>query len=235
MTSPQNFRTAFHGFNRDDVVHYIEYLNKKHADEVNQLRSEADALRARLDGGEMSSSFRIRLTAAEDARDDYMNQLIEKITQIDELKQRCAALEAERDAAGSNAIPVIPVPDNRYADLQQQLDAALAAQAQAEAARDAALLSAGKSNVEQELEAYRRAERTERVARERAEQVYRQANGALADATAKVDEATSQISQVTDKVSAQLEQLQMAVASSKQALADAAATLYTIRPGSTED
>ena len=37
MASAQNFRSAFNGFNREDVVHYIEYLNAKHTGALNQL------------------------------------------------------------------------------------------------------------------------------------------------------------------------------------------------------
>ena len=44
MAASYNFRTAFNGFNREDVVHYIEYINSKHTTLVNQLRSDlADA------------------------------------------------------------------------------------------------------------------------------------------------------------------------------------------------
>ena len=87
-----------------------------------------------------------------------------------------------------------------------------------------------KTRLDEELEAYRRAERTERYARERAENLYRQATGALADATIKVDDAANQVSQMSDKVIAQLAELQEVVAGSKQSLRDAAATMYTIRP-----
>ena len=90
--------------------------------------------------------------------------------------------------------------------------------------------AAGKPSVEEELETYRRAERMERLARERAEQVYHQANAALADATVKVDAAALQISQMSDAVLTQLNGLQSAVNNSKQALTDAAATMYAIRP-----
>ena len=83
---------------------------------------------------------------------------------------------------------------------------------------------------DQELEAYRRAERTERMARERAEQVYRQTNGVLADATAKVDEAAEQVSAISDHVMSQLDLLREAVSCSKQALSDAAAGLYSLKP-----
>ena len=203
MAASQNFRSAFNGFNREDVVHYIEYLNAKHTAEVNQLQSELDFLNTKL----------------ESARQN---------TQLEEALAAIEALKAERDDALAKANAIDPALEDRCAQLEAQLRSA-------EEAKNNALQHAAKCQVEQELEAYRRAERTERIARERAEQVYRQANGALADATAKVDEASTQITQMTDKVSAQLQQLQLAVENSKLALSDAAATLYTIRPGSGEN
>ena len=203
MAASQNFRSAFNGFNREDVVHYIEYLNAKHTAEVNQLQSELDFLNTKL----------------ESARQN---------TQLEEALAAIEALKAERDDALAKANAIDPALEDRCAQLEAQLRSA-------EEAKNNALQHAAKCQVEQELEAYRRAERTERIARERAEQVYRQANGALADATAKVDEASTQITQMTDKVSAQLILLQQAVENSKLALSDAAATLYTIRPGSGEN
>ncbi len=211
--SAQNFRSAFNGFNREDVAHYIEYLNAKHTAEINQLQSDLDLLQAKLDKAAQNFGLQEQLSAAEAERDRYKLQLEE------------AQAALERAA----------VAEPGLADHCAQLEAQLAAARNAQALAEAAAQNAAKYSAQQELEAYRRAERTERVARERAEQVYRQANGALADATAKVDEASSQLTGITDKVSAQLAQLQQAVSSSKAALADAAATLYTIRPGSTED
>ena len=43
--SQQTFRSAFNGFNREDVVRYIEYLNAQHASEINRLNSELAFLR----------------------------------------------------------------------------------------------------------------------------------------------------------------------------------------------
>ena len=48
MAELQNFRTAFNGFHRDDVVRYIEQLNAKHAAEVNQLNSDLQYLQEKL-------------------------------------------------------------------------------------------------------------------------------------------------------------------------------------------
>ena len=193
MAAQMNFRSSFNGFNREDVVHYIEYLNTKHSGEINQLNSELDYLRTRQN----------ELPAPEFEQDDT---LAEQAARIRELFDRCKTLEQELETVRA---------ENEQ--LAAQLDAS-----QQQASR--------KLQMEDELEAYRRAERTERYARERAESLYRQANGALADATIKVDDAANQVAQMSDKVIAQLTELQDVVAGSKQALRDAAATMYTIRP-----
>ncbi len=83
---------------------------------------------------------------------------------------------------------------------------------------------------EDELEAYRRAERTERMARERSAQIYAQANAVLSEATVKVEDAAAQINQVIDQVTAQMQQAQESVIGTKSILQDAAATLYAIKP-----
>ena len=188
MATQTNFRSAFNGFNREDVVHYIEFLNSKHAADLNQLNAELEYLRNKQPEQPAPKS------------DDVVEQ---QAARIRELFDRCAALEQELEAAKAENVQ-------------------LAAQVHQDAVR---------STQEDELEAYRRAERTERYARERAESLFRQANGVLADATVKVDEAAQQFSQMTDHIVAQLSDLQNAVSDSKQALRDAAATLYSIRPG----
>ena len=43
-----NFRSALGGFNRQDVVNYIEYSNAKHNTLVNQLRAELAAANDQL-------------------------------------------------------------------------------------------------------------------------------------------------------------------------------------------
>ena len=176
MTMPQNFRSAFNGFNREDVVRYIEYINSRHNTEINVLKSELDLLQTRLRDIPDVSALEESLAALRQERD----QLLEKVAQL------------ENQAAAPAAPSAV--------------------------------------SAELELETYRRAERMERVARERAEQIYFQANAALADATVKVDSAALQISQMSESVLNQLNGLQLAVNNSKQALSDAAATMYAIRP-----
>jgi len=211
MAAPQNFRSAFNGFNREDVVHYIEYLNARHTEELNQLRSEVEFLNEKLRQTDTGSSPSEALSQSEAAREA--------------LEARCAELEALLETApADNHTAQL---EQKIQDLERQLAAAVNAKAPA--------APAPANPVEQELEAYRRAERTERLARERAEQIYRTTNACLADATIKVDEAASQIGEMSDRVMQQLAQLQNAVTGSKQALRDAAATMFAIRPGSTEE
>ena len=176
MSAPMNFRSAFNGFNREDVVHFIEYLNSRHSAEINQLKAELDLLRSRPAAPAENPS----------------RELADALAEIESLKAELVQLRQ-----CSTAVETSP---------------------------------AAPSGTALELEAYRRAERTERVARERAEQVYHQVNGVLADASVKVDEAYTRIDGLTQQVTTQLAQLQEAVTGSRQALSDAAATLYTIRP-----
>lgn len=184
----QTFRNAFNGFNREDVVHYIEYLNTQHAAEVSQLRSELEYLRSNTP----------QETPA--AGDPEANALIEQqAARIRELFDECKS-QAETIASLTARLNAAPEQPHQ------------------------------KSCAEEELEAYRRAERAERIARERAEQMYHQANAVLADATAKVDDAAALISQMADHVSGRLAEFQSAISDSKQALRDAAATMSAICP-----
>ena len=90
------------------------------------------------------------------------------------------------------------------------------------------------SCTEQELEAYRRAERTERQAKERAQQICQQANAVLADATVKAEEISGKIGAMADEVAEQLKQYQQAVLDTKQAYQEATDSLYAIRPETEE-
>ena len=160
MVAVQSFRTALGGFNREDVVRYIEYMNNKHASEVEQLNTQLQTALEQASGTD--SELLARLKAAE---------------------ARCAELEAQLSGNGQ----VVPAKTG------------------------------------DELEAYRRAERAERLARDRAAQIYSQANAVLADATVKVET-------ISDSMNALAEQLTSQLQDSKGMLQEAVASLYAIRP-----
>ena len=178
MSAPQKFRSAFNGFNREDVVSYLEYLNNKHSAQVNQLTAEAETLRNRLENAQPSQDQSEQIAALEQERDDLR-------TQLEELQARFDALQQ------SPAAPAI-TPDT-------------------------------------ELEIYRRAERTERLARERAELIYKQANGILTEVTVRVNDMAAQVMPAADQILGQLQQLQDTVSTSRNALQDAVVILNTLR------
>ena len=182
MASAQNFRAAFNGFNREDVVHYIEYLNSKHTAAINQLKSDNQTLADELE------SLR--------AKPDLTEECAQLREENQELHAQVEGLSAQIEA------------------LSKQLE---------EAQQFTPL-------ADEELEAYRRAEKAERTARERARQIYCQATGALADATTQVDDAAEHFKILSQRISEQLSELQATVDRSKNALQGAAATMYTIRP-----
>ena len=112
MVPNQTFRSALNGFNRADVVNYIEMLNNRHMTELEQLRNQLEDAQAKVR----------ELEAAQENQEQPQEK--------------------------------VPTP----------LD---------------------------ELEAYRRAERTERQAQERAKLICTQANEVLGDVTAKYTFRTS--------------------------------------------
>ena len=160
MAAVQNFRSALGGFNRQDVVSYIEYIHNKHNSELEQLRTQLQTAQEALDKTANDSELLAKLEAAE---------------------ARCAELEAQLAAGGQ-----IIASDS-------------------------------------ELETYRRAERAERLARDRASQIYAQANAALADATVKVEA-------ISDGMNALVEQFNTQLQDGKNQLQEAVASLYAIRP-----
>ena len=206
MAEQQLFRTAFNGFNRDDVVQYIEELNARHAAEVNQLNADLQYLQDQLDALESDCS-------------EYDAPMMDK----GEPTNINSSLVAELEAKLANA-------EDAAKTAKAQLDAQKAENLRLQVLLDAALARQNETNNTVELDTYRRAERVERDARNRAREISDKANSALSDATNKVDDTAIQISELTDAAMQQLKQLQLAISGSKQILRDTATVLYSIRP-----
>lgn len=159
MATPK-FRSSLNGFNREDVVRYIEYLNNQHNAQIEQLNNQ------------------LKTAAVATPVTDTNLQAA-----LDEALERCAQLEKQLAA----------VP-------------------------------------ERELEAYRRAERAERAAQERAQQLNTRANAILADATVKAEAAATQLAQLAEQVNTQLKTYENAIAGSQALFQDAIDALYTLKP-----
>ena len=191
-----NFRSSLHGFNRQDVANYLEYLNNRHAAQVNQLNTDLEALRRQA-----AAPVEDPQRAALEARCRELEKQLETAR-----KERDEAL-AQKEAA-----------EQKLASARQDREEAL-------------LRSCGeKLEANRELEAYRRAERTERIARERAEQVYSETGTVLTQASNRIEAALRQMTGISQQVTGQLDTLQTAIASSRLALQDAAQTIDKLKP-----
>lgn len=184
VEQPNQFRSSLGGFNREDVVRYLEFINNKHAAQVAQLTNELEYLKGKQDTLDSN--------------------------RVSQLEKQLSAAQAENETL-----------KHRIAALEHSLQEANAA-----LAKPAAPAQSAPS--ESELEAYRRAERVERMAKERARQVGRQTADALGKMTTRLDDVSDRLTQVTSQVTEQLVQLQQAVSDSRQALADAAGTAQTL-------
>lgn len=193
----QNFRSSLHGFNRQDVANYLEYLNNRHAAQVNQLNTDLEELRRQAQAPAV----------------DPQRLILE--ARCRELEQQLRQAQTERDEALSQKEDALQKLEDARRDRE-----------------DALLRTSGeKLDANRELEAYRRAERTERVARERAEQVYSETGTVLTQASNRIDSALRQMNGISKQVSTQLDTLQAAISSSRLALQDAADTIEKLKPG----
>ena len=303
MSAPQNFRSAMHGFNREDVVRYLEYLNAKHTAQVNQMTSDAEALQQKLtqlqnqlDSREVSADcsqelkqLQEKLEKAEETSAQWEHKCDELQKDLEELADQPSseafeALRKERDQALAEKQELQEhcrqLEEQDSADpeelrrLQEKLDRAEAennalkaqledqkllpagadpeelrrvhAMLDSSAAENASLKAqladlrqqlnaaprqpASPSMAEQELEAYRRAERAERVATQRANQIYQQVNLVLNNATGKIDGISAELCDAAERFNAQLAQMQAAVSAGKIAVGEAVKTMYALRP-----
>lgn len=272
MAEPLNFRSAFNGFNREDVVNYIEYLKSNYNNQIRQL--QADLAAAQKDNLLPESN-----QSHEDTQEQFQQQealLTTLNAEKEELLSRCAALEAERDslaednktlyemhvqleeqlAATVKATPVPPSGEtdkiaamedqfaqqeavltalnaekddllSRCAALEADLAAmtdenkaltAKAAQLEAQLSAPAVSEAATGAYAAEELAAYRRAERVERMANERAAEIYRQLRVALQSTAAKADDAVASMDSISDQFSAQINALRNALSDSRSYL-----------------
>ena len=274
MSNNYNFRSAFKGFNREDVVHYIEYMNSNHYNQINQLRAELASLHQNM--------------AAENGANTPIidPQLVDRCQVLEsrcaQLEEQLATVTAERDDARKAMLsqPVSPIhhetppaisqpelpvapPQPAAAPQPATIPQPVAAPQPVAIPQPAAIptvisqpiaapliireVSTPCGFADNELAAYRRAERVEREARERTaaleqetlektrrleeetqarvDAIYAHIRQVLSEALVKSDEAVSQLGNISDQLNTQLDTLQSAVDGSHQSLQDAMSAL----------
>ena len=98
MAASQNFRSAFNGFNREDVVHYLEYLNAKHTNQINQLTAENEALRAQVDTLPELESQQLLVASLEEKCAELTRLLEAAQARCEELEQAAAQAPTKENA-----------------------------------------------------------------------------------------------------------------------------------------
>ena len=173
----ENFRSALHGFNRTDVVQFIQRQTAEHEKELRLLQEENARLREALDAA----------------------------------RQEAERIGAERDSLTAQiaTVSVEQAPEAEEAQNQKpELDAPMANPVSVATAVPA-------SFDELELAAYRRAEMTERMARERAAASEERMKSIFAQADEKLTLTAQDFATLSDSFRAGFEQLQQLLATAQ--------------------
>ena len=208
MNEPQTFRSAFNGFHREDVVNHIAYMSNKHETQVNQLRSEAEALRTEL------ASLREQM--------DVDTALQDRVTELEQVV-------ADRDAELASVREELDTANQLLNEQAEQLAALREELEEAREAAEKAPIEKSASHWD-ELRAYRRAETVERQARDRVNDLFTSANTALRGAGATLGDTNAAFEALAEKFRSDLVELMNTIDSGKNALCAAADTLDGLRP-----
>ena len=200
MAETMNFRAALHGYNREDVVAYIDQITRQHADELRRLQEQNDSLRSQLNEANEALEAAQDNTETEAALAEARSLAAELQTKNEELEARLEALQeqsGQTEEAGADSETPAPMPNTQ--DLSQPIPPV------------EEVLPAGlkptKDYTELELAAYRRAELTERLARERSAEVYRQLQSVFNQANVKLDAGKSDLDQLSKALTADVNEL----------------------------
>ena len=197
MADFSKFRTAVSGFNRTDVVNYIESASIEHQKALRKLTDERDRLAGENAGLQTQlEELQAQLQQAKDeaeARSEELQQAKEEneslSEQLNTLAQEGAELAEQLKQAES-----APQPEAEP-DVQPEEPA-----------------QADPSVTEKELAAYRRAEQAERNAAVRARRIYAQLSNLCEDARGRYLDSGEEIAALTADLSTGLSRLQDALA-----------------------
>ena len=171
------FRAALHGYNREDVVNYIDRMSREHEDLVRRLEERNEAYRAELEranealaAAEQNDELEKALSDAQALAADLRARNGELEDRVRELEE---ALEQARSAPETETIPMTVTQD--LSAPIPPVDEVLPVN-----------VAPSKDYTELELAAYRRAELAERLARERSDDIYRQIQSVFEQANAKL-------------------------------------------------
>lgn len=202
MSDFSKFRTAVSGFNRTDVVNYIESTSIEHQKALRKLTDERDKLaaeNARLQTEQAELQQRLEQAQADnDALSGQVNalaqegaELAEQLKKSEEARQELLARPVPQPAEPEEPTPQPEEPETEAAPEEPAQEPSL---------------------TEKELTAYRRAEQTERNAAVRARRIYAQLSNLCEDARTRYMDSGEEIAALAADLSTGLSRLQDAFA-----------------------
>ena len=202
MSDFSKFRTVVSGFNRTDVVNYIESTSIEHQKALRKLTDERDKLaaeNARLQVELAGLQKRLEQAQADnDALSGQVNtlaqegaELAEQLKKSEEARQELLARPVPQPAEPEEPTPQPEEPETEAAPEEPAQEPSL---------------------TEKELTAYRRAEQTERNAAVRARRIYAQLSNLCEDARTRYMDSGEEIAALAADLSTGLSRLQDAFA-----------------------
>ncbi len=202
MSDFSKFRTAVSGFNRTDVVNYIESTSIEHQKALRKLTDERDKLaaeNARLQVELAGLQKRLEQAQADnDALSGQVNalaqegsDLAEQLKKSEEARQELLARPVPQPAEPEEPTPQPEEPETEATPEEPVQEPSL---------------------TEKELTAYRRAEQTERNAAVRARRIYAQLSNLCEDARTRYMDSGEEIAALAADLSTGLSRLQDAFA-----------------------
>lgn len=170
MADFSKFRTAVSGFNRTDVVNYIESASMEHQKALRKLTDERDKLA--VENAQLQTQLTglqarlIQVQADNDALTEQVNTLAQEGSDLADQLKAAEAARAEAAAQPQPAPEAEPIEEEPAAETPEP------------PAQEPSL-------TEKELTAYRRAEQTERNAAVRARRIYTQLSNLCEDARSR--------------------------------------------------
>lgn len=210
------FRTAFRGFHKEDVVTFIDRFTKEKEQKIAALKEENDQLRNMLirssrkpeeAAGEEKSESAIDAPISlpqEAASDEKAEQLQVK---LDELTEKINALQCEKDALYAQKESLCA----QLSEITEKNEALVAEKQELSRRLEEKSAAQPESCTERELAAYRRAEETERLARERAARIYKEIDEALNNGSRQSEIDTNELMRIAQSVNEDVARLQQKV------------------------
>ena len=183
MAAAENFRSALHGFNRTDVVQFIQQQTLAHEKALRQQKEETERLQNALEEARKEVE---RLTAL---NEELTEKLEEAEAEAQQEEEPSPALDAPME-------PVVSVAKTAPSDFN-----------------------------EMELAAYRRAEMTERMARERAEAASDRMKTIFSQADEKLEITQQDVSTLVETFRHDFEQLQQVLNTAQDIVSESSTNL----------